>query len=96
MNKAFRTALAGNPVIHLSPAQEVDGIWCWAIYANPRDFPGQYVVRQHGHYQGCAMAAVDALYVGTDLDIARSLMPGGSVCIGRFDNDDPAILEVWM
>lgn len=67
----------------------------WVIYKHPRDFPQFYVVRQH-HVNGDWLAVSPIGILCRDLDEAREQIPGWLHCLGRFNEDDPAIVEVWL
>jgi len=62
----------------------------FAVYENPSDFPGQFVVRQWLWGVPCQVWAV----AGT-LEEVRGKLPRQLLNIGRMDGDDPAIKEVW-
>jgi len=63
----------------------------FTIYRNPRDFfPGRTVVRAwYGNVPSPAFLVLDSV------DDARAVLRG-LYCLGRFDNDDPAIVESWI
>ncbi len=74
-----------------------DALDMFVIYDHPSDLPGGFVVRAWSMVGGAVAAAPEPL--GKDLatiDDARKLIPDGKVNIGRFDDDDPKIAEVWV
>ncbi len=67
----------------------------WVIYKQPRDYPGQYVLRRwladaDGPRPTGEVALADSL------EAIRAALPGGLTCIGRYADDDPCIVEVWL
>lgn len=67
----------------------------YVIYQHPADHPGGWVVRAWEIVRG-EEEPVQARAVFVDsLAQARDRVPEGSVNIGRFDDDDPVIYEVW-
>jgi hypothetical protein len=74
-----------------------EGLSFWAIYENPRDFPGKFVVRQHfaSKESPKPVALVDAIVVDS-IEKAREAIPAGLLNLGRHPADDPVIHEVWM
>jgi hypothetical protein len=62
----------------------------FAIYRNPRDFPNRIVVRAwYGNVPSPVELVLDSV------DDARAILRG-LFCMGRSENDDPAILESWV
>lgn len=70
----------------------------YAIYKNPRDFPGKIVVRRGTITPGGFTADPAPLFVGDDLAAARAAIPEpeGLALVPRLPEDDPAIVEVWI
>jgi len=73
----------------------------WVVYDHPRDFPDDIVVREH--WVAASDTADTELGVATqarifhDLTTARQwLAEQGLTNIGRYENDDPVISEVWV
>lgn len=78
-------------------------IECWVLYENPRDFPGEWVVRRQW---GCADGSVVAepkIYARGrtreactralfDRNPRLELLP----FFGRMPDDDPAIVGCWL
>lgn len=66
----------------------------YAVYYNPSDFPGLYVLRVwHVSAHGCVP---DMDYkTATDLVRIREQIPRELSCIPREQYDDPCIIEVW-
>lgn len=67
----------------------------YAVYENPRDFPGKFVVRRWCVRDGQIVASPDASTADT-LEGARARVPQGYVRTPRYRSDDPAIVEVWV
>lgn len=70
-----------------------DEVVLYVIYHNPRDIElTSYVVRrfvgERPDFKPWALA--------NSLNEARSSLPTGMVNLGRDENDDPVILEVWI
>lgn len=63
----------------------------WVIYENPKDFPGQFVVR-------CWIGLVPhpVALVTSSLEKARAAIPDWCIPIGTYPDEDPAIKEVWI
>ena len=62
----------------------------FVIYRKPRDFPSRIVVRAwYGNVPSPAFLVLDSV------DDARAVLRGLS-CLGRFENDDPCIVESWI
>lgn len=84
----------------------------FVIYHNALDYPGKFVVRRHrqdldkvrsGFTQSLDEAIASStvpdpkpLTVVDSLDEARDALPPGLTNIGRYDNDDAVIVEVWV
>lgn len=72
-----------------SPPVELE---MYVIYHNPSDYPGKYVVRIWRGLQ----ADREPLTVTTTLSGSRAALPPGLYNLERFEQDDPAIVEVWV
>lgn len=70
----------------------------FTIYENPADFPGKFLVRQWSIWPGedFPRPNVQPKAVAETLDEARASIPKGMVCLNRFDEDDPCIVESWI
>jgi hypothetical protein len=72
----------------------------YTIYKNPKDQPGQYVVRGWDIEDGDVVMADDAITMPISdkaLDTLReTLIESGLYCIGRQPFDDPVIVESWV
>lgn len=67
----------------------------YVIYENPADYPNKFVLRIWTINGGKTIA--DASVILTDtLEEARSHIPQGLFNLGRYEQDDPVIREVWM
>ncbi len=68
----------------------------YAIYHNPSDFPGKFVVRRF-LISDVALADRNPWIVTETLEKARRTIPQyGLVCLGRSTGDDPVIVETWF
>jgi hypothetical protein len=74
------------------------GLDVWTIYDHPRDLPGHFVVRRKRVLPGVADPVTDPKAYGfNELNSARLwLEQKGLTCIGRYDEDDPVIVESWI
>lgn len=68
----------------------------WVVYDHPKDFPDQYVARQH--VVGIAGNRPTGRTMGSDrLERVRAALENlGLVCIARSEKDDPVIIETWL
>lgn len=69
----------------------------WVVYKNPKDFPGKWVTRKFiiGTNLPAPVSTAD-VYVADSLEEIQKRIPEHLCCIHRFDDDDPAIYEVWI
>ena len=67
------------------------------IIDHPKDYPDHFVVRRWDVERGNPepVPAFDYALAMT-LEQARQMLPEGLINIGRWPNDDPAILECWI
>ena len=72
-----------------------DTIEQWAIYFNPTDAPGKYVVRRWVIGRGTLTPDANAQYADR-LEDARGHVPSGRVCLPRLPDDERQIVEVWI
>ncbi len=68
----------------------------WAIYREPRDFPGRWVLRGHEVVPGRGLRAHSFCFLADTLDEARAKVPAGAKRFRRAPGDHPAIQECWM
>lgn len=72
----------------------------YVVYAHPRDFPQGYVVRRWFIVRGSREPIPEERACGFfHLDKARAWIAQarpGLTCLARYENDDPAVLEVWL
>jgi hypothetical protein len=70
----------------------------WVVYDHPPDFPDHVVVRRQFVTQHSTTPITSANIGGVydTLNDARADIPLGHVCIGRFPDDDPVIVETWI
>jgi len=64
----------------------------WVIYWNTSDYPGEHVARMHSSAQG----STSQLIRGTVEELRDRFHSQGLVNIGRYQQDDPCIVEVWI
>ncbi len=64
----------------------------WVIYFNPKDYPQQHIARLHTARTG----ATDQVETGSLDELREKFDHMGLSNIGRFQNDDPCIVEVWI
>ncbi len=68
----------------------------WVIFdTNTRDFPGVFVCRRNEIGAGW-VRPTDDHFTGNSLEEMRQRIPPGKVCIPRYPEDDPNIIEVWL
>lgn len=67
----------------------------WVIYFNPSDFPNKYVVRLW-YATRYGLEKDNSVKLADTITEARSFVPENLYCLPRFENDDPAIVEVWL
>jgi hypothetical protein len=70
----------------------------YAIYYNPKDYPGKYVVRRWAIQEGNPepVPDKDPMAVVDGLSEARKAVPAGLVRIQPHPEDDPVIVESWI
>lgn len=69
----------------------------WVVYGHPRDYPAKYVVRKWRVQPGGAIEmAQEPWCVADTIEAARESLPTGLYRLERQENDDPAIMEVWV
>jgi hypothetical protein len=72
-----------------------EALCMWVVFGCPRDFPEHIAVRRQAIFRS---EIVHAPFAGLyeSLEEARADLPAGLVCLPRFPEDDPAIVEVWL
>jgi len=66
----------------------------WAIYDHPKDNPEHFVVRR---WESTAKGIIpQEATLHDSLEEARASLPEGLWNLGRYDRDDPKIVEVWI
>lgn len=79
---------------------DVHTIDFWVVYDHPTDYPDCYVLRKQmsvfvpGELPFETKDA--ACRVSDSLDELRAFVPKGAINLGRHQDDDPVIIEVWM
>ena len=64
----------------------------YVIYDHPRDFPNSWVCRLwYGE-----TAELSPYAVAGTLEQIREALPAGVTNLGRYEQDDPCIHEVWI
>jgi len=67
----------------------------YVVYNQPFDFPQSWVVREWRVNADGVQVARHCACAGT-LEEARAILPRGLVRTERWEQDDPAIHEVWL
>ena len=67
----------------------------YAVYSNPSDFPGLFVVRVFVGFNGMAVSTGEQL-TGATLDEVRAKLPGGVLRLPPSRGDNPVIVETWI
>lgn len=63
----------------------------YVVYEKPTDYPDLYVIRKF-----ISDIPDEIVGLGETLEKVRQYLPKGVVNIGRNDEDDPVIIEVWI
>jgi hypothetical protein len=72
-----------------------DSLPMWTVYRpTGNDFPGQWTARMSLTLP--AVQLTDLLIVGASLAAVRRQLPPGLCNLGRENEDDPSIEEVWL
>lgn len=73
-----------------------DRLSIWTVYTRPKDFPHvPFVARRHEITQRGPRPTTDVVTAET-LEDVRGKLPPGLVCMARFDEDEPQIVECWL
>jgi hypothetical protein len=67
----------------------------WTIYENPKDYPGLFIARPFALARGNPRPSPFHLE-GTSLSELREQLPHSLVQLGRREEDEPQIVEVWL
>lgn len=67
----------------------------WAVYRNPSDHPGKWVLRGHNVGPGVVMARPGCYIADSYTALLRSL-PSGLQRLPNSPFDDPVIYECWI
>jgi hypothetical protein len=75
-----------------------DTLVFYAVYRNPTDFPGKYVVRvwRQGAESPGGKPDAEPLFVGDSLEEARAALPDGVCCLDRLEGDPLHLVETWL
>src|SRR3982751_60272 len=71
----------------------------FVVYANPKDYPDKYVIRRWTVYPDIDAPVPDLkpLLIADTLQECRDLLNTyGRMPIGRMEDDDPAIVGIWV
>jgi len=68
----------------------------YVIYDHPKDFPDKFVVRKWIIKKNGILEFDTGVFVADTLEEAREFIPFGFTPMPVFQDDDPAIAEVWM
>ncbi len=92
-----------NPVRNTLQKMLVDDLSCFVVYFNPRDYPGEWVVRQwqinlDRDIDTLLMPTDYAIHVGSLEEARRAIVEAmpDAVCMPRHDEDEPQIWETWV
>lgn len=67
----------------------------WVIYDHPKDYPESFVVRGQTIVNGETIYGSPRCF--RTLEDARQIgVPPGLVCLARYEEDDPVIIETWL
>jgi hypothetical protein len=73
----------------------------WVIYERPKDFPDQFVMREH-HIKGGKnggpneVRPTEHFYTADSIAELRRKVPAGKQRIERIEGDEPQIVEWWF
>lgn len=69
----------------------------WTIYKHPDDYPKSYVAKLFVVGDD-GIRPTGSIIIAENLEAVRDIMIAEFhlVCLGRMQNDDPAIVEVWI
>lgn len=75
----------------------------WVIYERPQNFPCEFVLLRHfvkdwrpGQTARAPSVPDSIVWLAPTLELARLGVPHGLLCMPRFPEDDPHIVEVWL
>lgn len=68
----------------------------WVIYERPRDYPEHFVVRRWEVAQRGGPRPTSDAWLAPSLSAARCAVPAGRFNMGRAQQDDAVISEVWI
>ena len=71
--------------------KHMGGLDIWVIYDKPIDIPEKFVARKFINDN-----PTKTMYIDDTLEGIRKKIPAGLVNIGRYPDDDPKIVEVWI
>jgi hypothetical protein len=75
-----------------------DELYAWTVYDHPTDRPDEYVARLWRILPAPA-APTNRMLGCDDLEGLRAMIltdNPGLICLGRFEEDDPKIVEMWI
>lgn len=75
-----------------------EGLMMWTIYHRPADHPGsEYVIRRYWVTPGGSDTSSQMIAYAPDLETARRCIEreGGSINLGRSEQDAAVIVETW-
>lgn len=88
-------------------AKHHDRLPMWTVYRRPRGYPEGYVARmiltlppaaqrQPGYTRTYQPQQTGVAIFAPSLQAVRAALPGGLNKLGRFEADDPSIVETWL
>jgi len=83
--------IIGNLISERNQRKITEAIELLVIYRDPHDYPGKFVVRRWWNQ----IPEREPTLVCDSIEQARTVIPIHAVYLGRYDEDDPAIYEVW-
>lgn len=86
-----RFAQLENMALH----QHEDTLTIWTVFRNPRDHPGQWVLRGFDVSAGRSAPRAECVVADT-LDDIHAALPPGLTYLPRAEHDDPVIYESWV
>lgn len=73
-----------------------DDIVLWTVYAQPSDYPDDWIARKWLVGLGGPPLATDDAVAGDLENIRRFMEDMGLACLPRDPSDDPTIVETWI
>jgi hypothetical protein len=68
----------------------------YTVYDHPKDFPDEYVIRRWDAYTYTPIDKEQPFARALTLDDIHAALPPAVYNLGRLEEDDPVIIEVWV